>query len=432
MQKNGFYFWLAALVLFIPACGGSNTGSSKTTTEGSAVTASREDNASAGATAAAGEDIAGDQGGAAVTPTPPGSSGGDQAVPSDPGAAPSPASATWAPLAPPVHSGQALSLSMATAGGVPYVAWEESGKVFVAHWDGTQWKTDGSRNRNPSHAASVPALAADGEALYLSWVEARAFYLEKREGGTWTPVASRAGTFDCSPGNVDLAVHQGVATVASDTFCADSMYVSTAVEQWAGAWVSQGGVGAHYGESPYHRKYELRSDPNGLYLAGVTENRSMEGTELQLFHRTADEWTLQGERPNDPFLFTPAAFSLALIKGKPYLAMHQGGLEVKQWSGEGWAAVGSVIPAAAVDPYLVGIGETPYLIFAAPGSAAGTRSVQVSFWDGNAWTAKGGPLNQEKSDEVETASLSLASTGAALYAAWIEGGSIQVRSIPLK
>ncbi|HZR46414.1 MAG TPA: hypothetical protein VFA47_06905, partial [Candidatus Manganitrophaceae bacterium] len=129
---------------------------------------------------------------------------------------------------------------------------------------------------------------------------------------------------------------------------------------------------------------------------------------------------------------TPSAFSLAMIQNKPYLAFHQGALAVKQWSGGAWSSVGAPLDAVAIHPYLTGVEGTPYLLFAAPGSAAGTKSLQVSSWNGTAWTAKGSRLNQDTNDEVELLSLSMASAGNTLYAAWIEGGTIHLMSSAFK
>jgi hypothetical protein len=370
----------------------------------------------------------GDQGGAGTAPA----ASGDQTTPPAPPKETAP-SAAWSALAAPAHAGQAMSLSTATAGGVFYVAWEELGKVSVAHWDGTQWRNDGVMNQNPAAAASVPVLAADGEALYLSWVENQSFYLVKREGGKWVSAAApsrKSSISGCAPGNVDLTVRQGIAAVAFDSFCSDTGYVSTTVDEWSGSWISKGGTGTHFGESAYHRKYDLRSNGDGLFLAVVTEDNASRIAELNLFHRAADDWAQQGGAVNDPDLLSPASFSLAMIQNKPYLAFYQGALAVKQWSGEAWASVGAPIDAASTDPYLLGVEETPYLIFGVPGTATaegnGTQSLQVSFWNGTAWTAKGSRLNEET--DAEILSLSLSASTNQLYAAWIEGGSIRLMS----
>lgn len=433
MVRNGFFYLSAGFILFISGCGGSKGTSTMIDGGGSpALTAANPqgEGQPAGTTApATGTPGSGDSGGAGAAPPASG-----QSVPPEPpkGTAPS---AAWSPLAAPVHAGQAMSLSTAVAGGVLYLAWEELGKVSTAHWDGAQWKTDGVMNQNPNVAASVPVLAVDGEALYLSWVEDHSFYLAKREGGKWSLAAApsqKPSVSGCAPGNVDLTVRQGIADVAFDTFCQDTGYVSTAVDEWSGSWVGQGGTGAHFGESPYHRKYDLRSNPDGLFLAVVTEDNASRVAELSLYHRTADGWSQQGGMVNDPDLLTPAAFSLAMIRNQPYLAFHQGTLAVKQWSGKEWSTVGAPIAAAGIDPYLTGVEETPYLLFAAPGAAAGTKSLQVSYWNGSAWTEKGSRLNQETDNQVEILSLSLGAAGNLLYAAWIENGSIHLMSSAYK
>src|SRR5581483_154614 len=238
----------------------------------------------------------------------------------------------------------------------------------------------------------------------------------------------------CAPGNVDLTARQGIVDVAYDTFCQETGYVSTAVDEWSGAWVSEGGTGTHFGESPYHRKYDLRSSPDGLFLAVVTEDNASKMAELNLFFRTDDAWVQQGGMVNDPDLLTPAAFSLAMIRNKPYLAFHQGTLVVKQWSDARWSQVGKPITADMIDPYLTGVEETPYLIFAVPGAPTAdgksTRSVQVSLWNGTDWTPKGNRLNKET--DADILSLSLSASPDRLYALWIENGSIHVMSSAYK
>jgi hypothetical protein len=346
----------------------------------------------------------------------------------------------WTSLGSPTKSGEALSLSIATAGGIPYVAWEEAGKVYVAHWNGTAWNSEGAMNHQ-NQTASVPVLAAEGEALYLAWVETgevppfRFLYLAKREGNKWIELASRTGNTECGPGNVDLTVRQGIAAVAWDSFCNDSMYSATAVDQWTGSWASTGGVSdqgeeTHFADSPYYRKYDVRSGTNGLYLAVAMEDNASRMKGLQLFQHGANGWVSQGGRVNDPELFSPASFSLALVQDKPYLAFYQGELVVKQWSGKTWAAVGSPIKATADDPSLIGVEGTPYLLFAVPGAPAidgtDTRFLQVSFWNGSAWVMKGDRLNKETDATILSPSLSASSSQ--LYAGWIEGGAIHVMS----
>jgi hypothetical protein len=438
MRRNVLFYLLAGFILFVAACGGSKSGTQPNTTgtEGGGIAAS-EENGGPSTTVAAlpdGADTApGDQGGASAPPA-----SGNTPAPAGPGAGSSPSQPNWKALPSPVHAGEAVSLSMTTAGGVPYVAWEEAGIVSVARWDGTAWKTDRSMNHT-NQTAMVPTLTAEGNALYLAWVEHhppfKTFYLAKREEDGWTEIASQTGDTECGPGNVDLTVNRAVPTVAWDTFCNDDMYASTSVQQWAGAWVSQSGAGEngesrHFGDTPYFRKYEIRSNAEALYLAVASEDNASKMKGLHLFRRAEGGWVSQGGMLNDPDLFSPASFSLAMIGSKPSIAFHQGNLEVKQWSGEGWTPLGAPISATADDPHLIGVAETPYLIFTAPGQPIDgyeTRAVQVSFWNGAAWAAKGSRLSAETDAAIR--SLSLAASENQLYAAWIEGGSIRVMSM---
>src|SRR5579884_3888296 len=146
--------------------------------------------------------------------------------------------------------GTAVWLTLATFQNNPVVAWEEDGKIYAGFWSGSEWKVEGPLNANPNEAASLPSLAGDGQGLYLTWIEARSLYLVRREGNGWATVAVQSQQSGCAPANAGLDVRQGVPTLAWDSFCNESMYASTRVQQWAGAWVDLGGVGEHYADAP--------------------------------------------------------------------------------------------------------------------------------------------------------------------------------------
>jgi hypothetical protein len=315
--------------------------------------------------------------------------------------------------------GEAVWLTLATSQNAPVVAWEEEGKIYAAFWDGRRWSVEGPLNVNPNDAASLPSLATDGQGLFMTWIEGRSLHLVKREGSGWATVAVQTHQDGCGPANAALDVRQGVPIVAWDSFCSDSRYASTRVQQWAGAWVDLGRAGEHYADRPSPRKYALGSNGENLSLAVLMQNASSEGTALSLFNRTEESWRSVDAPANDPLVFFSSPFSLAFVQNIPTLAFQQGGIQAKQWNGEAWVTLGAPLSEEGVDPALVEVNGNPTLAF-------GGSSVEVWDWNGATWTQKGEDLNQA-SDSFSW-STSLAASEQRLYAAWIENGFIFVKA----
>ncbi|TAK00394.1 MAG: hypothetical protein EPO39_15660 [Candidatus Manganitrophaceae bacterium] len=316
--------------------------------------------------------------------------------------------------------GVAVWLTLATVQGTPVVAWEEDGKIYAAFWNGTRWNEEGPLNADPAEAASLPALAADGQGLFLTWIEGRSLHLVRREGSGWAPVAVQSSQSECGPVNAGLEVRQGVPILAWDSFCSDSRYASTRVQQWAGAWVDLGGVGEHYADAPSPRKYALGSNDQNLSLAVLMQNASSEGIELALFHHAGGSWLPDGGPANDPLTFNPSAFSLAFVQERPTLAFQQEGIQAKQWNGEAWVRLGGPLSQDGVDPALLGVDASPTLAFSGP-------RVEVWSWNGSQWAQKGTALNQIPGSF--SWSTALATSGRQLYTAWIENGFVFVKSL---
>jgi hypothetical protein len=369
-----------------------------------------------------------------ISETPPATPTGDQAATEDSGSTadpvqtigPSTGEARWQTVGGPVNvsqRGTAVWLSLAAVEAAPVVTWEEDGKVYTAFWESTEWRVEGPLNINPNEAASLPSLATDGEGLFLTWIEGRTLYLMKRAEGGWTTVAVQTQQGDCGPANAALDVRQGVPIIAWDSFCSDSRYASTRVQQWAGAWVDLGGVGEHYADAPSPRKYALGATDQNLSLAVLMQNASSEGIELALFNHSDNGWLPAGGPANDPSAFFSSTFSLAFFQNIPTLAFQQGGIQVTQWNGEGWVALGAPLSQEGVDPALIEVERSPTLAF-------GGSSVEVWSWNGTGWTQRGQDLNQTSGSF--SWSTSLAASGQRLYAAWIENGAIFVKALPIQ
>lgn len=350
----------------------------------------------------------------------------DNPPPPDPGGSSNEA-AGWQSLGNRVNaaqSGKAVWLSLANGQSGPAVAWEEEGKIYTAFWNGARWNVEGPININADEAASLPSLASDGQALFMTWMEGRSLYLMRREGNGWAAVAVQTSQDGCGPANAELDIRQGVPIVAGDSFCSDSRYAATWVQQWAGAWVSLGGAGSHYADAPSPRKYALGADGQNLSLAVISENAAWDGVELTLFQRREEDWLPIGGPVNDPLSFLPSTtFSLAFVQNIPTLAFQQGGIQAKQWNGEAWVSLGTSLSQDGVDPALMEVNGSPTLAFSG-------SSVQVWNWNGAAWTQKGQDLNQTSG--AFSWSTSLAASDQRLYAAWIENGFVFVKTLPIQ
>lgn len=348
----------------------------------------------------------------------------------------------WRSLGSSLSGGSAASLSMAVPEGIPHISWEESGKVYVAFWDGQTWQSTGPFNKDPSKPAFLPALSTDGRGLYLSWTEshtgdgAKSLHVMKKENGHWVDVASQAPDAEtagegCWAGNADLALLQGVPVVAVDLFCSGTRYASTVVQEWAGTWsrsAPEGMMGHDAGDS-FPRKYAVASGDADLYLA-VLEGVQLEEMALKVYQKGDPRWTPIGGRVNDSTML-PSSFALKSIQGRPYLAFQEGGIRLKHWNGTEWVADGAIFPSTSeaplTSPALAKHNGAPYLGYAG-------AMTEVWLLNETGWTRKGGALTRPG---TFTSSLSLAVSGGTLYAAWtegqngMEGGSIQVKTIPV-
>jgi hypothetical protein len=108
--------------------------------------------------------------------------------------------------------------SIASVGGVPYVAWGESngtvGEVYVKRFDGSTWVQvgSGSLNVDPTHTAGSPSVASVGGVPYVAWGESNGpvnqVYVKRFDGSAWGQVGS--GSL-----NVDPTQNAGFPTITS-------------------------------------------------------------------------------------------------------------------------------------------------------------------------------------------------------------------------
>lgn len=421
------FFAFIIFVPFLASCGGSSSqGGSAQAEETTSTASTTPSTASSGATR--GGDSTASPATAAGTPTPAVTAAASDPVPTPPDPAPAanppgaPPPSGWRTIGERVNAAQgseANLLSLATLQGAPQLAWEEGGKVYAAALGPSGWTVEGPLNVDAGKIASVPTLATDGQGLYLSFTEEGTVYVMRKDAGKWATVAAQPPGEYCAPANADLDVRAGVPTVAWDLSCPDTRYASTRVGQWAGSWIDLQGEGSHYlNQNP--KRFAIRSNEKQLSLAVISQNAADDGVTLDLFHHDADaaKWVRDGGPANDPLAYLPSAFSLAFVENQPTLAFEQEGtIRVRRWNGQAWTTMGSSAPPNGADPALIAAGGTPYLGF-------GGAGVSVLRWNGTAWVPKGEAVSPRPGFSV-----SLAAGGQQLYAAWIESGSIFVKSI---
>jgi hypothetical protein len=132
-----------------------------------------------------------------------------------------------------VGTNNALTPAIADVGGTPYVTWSESiggspGQVYVDKWNGTSWVQVGasSLNRNTADAAVTPSIATIGGAPYVAWAEADAMghyqlYVDKLTAAAWTPVGGVGSLNDNSGDSVNASGTQlELASVGGAPFVA--------------------------------------------------------------------------------------------------------------------------------------------------------------------------------------------------------------------
>jgi hypothetical protein len=92
----------------------------------------------------------------------------------------------------------AVSPSIATVGGVPYVAWREGnglpGLVRVARWSGSTWTAVGGvLNVDPTRNAFLPQIADVGGTPWAVWEETNGAAYQVRvkrwDGSAWVAAA---------------------------------------------------------------------------------------------------------------------------------------------------------------------------------------------------------------------------------------------------
>jgi hypothetical protein len=152
--------------------------------------------------------------------------------------------------------GQADSISLAIAGGVPYVAYQDianSGVAAAMSFDGSSWQKVGTGGIMPGQGQAFGvSLAIDGGIPYMAFrdfVNGNKATVMKYESGSWEVVGS-SGFTSGRAYNISLAVSGGIPYVAYVDQKGDE-YNATVMKYEGGTWQYVGTEGFSAGEVQY-------------------------------------------------------------------------------------------------------------------------------------------------------------------------------------
>jgi hypothetical protein len=123
--------------------------------------------------------------------------------------------------------------------GIPYLSWSEQNTssnvfhVFVRHWDGQAWVADGGAlNTNPAWDAMHPNLAVRSGIPYLAFGEGASFpyelFVKHFSGGQWVTDGANMNYDPASSAFPDIAFSSNAVTVAwsEDDYPLSQVYVA--------------------------------------------------------------------------------------------------------------------------------------------------------------------------------------------------------------
>ena len=265
---------------------------------------------------------------------------------------------------------------LAAVAGVPYVGFVEVNKsvspqsayAYVKAWNGTSWLLQGAgalnRNTSAGTTATSISIASDGTYPYVAWTEyVRTSYGQGGGGIAATNpqlyVSHWNGTqWVAVRGSINISPSSGWANDASIAFSAGQPYVAWTertqsgnaqlyVSTWNGAnWVLTGSGSLNQGGvNGWALHPSLATDPSGKYLYVAWVEQTALGNKAQVYvaKYTAGSWVTLGSALNvDPVRGSAQRVSLAVLNGQPVAAWGEvdpGGLRqvyVSQWNGSTW------------------------------------------------------------------------------------------------
>jgi hypothetical protein len=285
--------------------------------------------------------------------------------------------------------------TIASVGGVPYVTWEESfqggaSEVQVKHWDGSGWVRDGGTlNLNTAASALTPWIGGVGGVPYVAFEQSgtpSTVDVERFDGTTWRQVGAAlnisAGDQARAP---SLAVIDGTPYVAWQEAASgvDQIQVDRLS---AGAWTQVGGVlNVDPTQSAFHPTI---AGVGGVpYVSWTEQTQSGQGrTQAYVKHWDGGAWDRDGGSLDpDPTAGVQDA-SVADIGGRPtarvtQIAGNYVHIDILAWTGGEWAQAGTVVSpsfqSGAALESLTAVGGVPYAAWAQAPLTGGTVTLDA-------------------------------------------------------
>jgi hypothetical protein len=223
----------------------------------------------------------------------------------------------------------------------PYVAWQEdttSFQVYVKHWNGSSWISDGgSLNVNTNRSATNPVLAFWSGFLGASWVENNAIIV-KQWNGSWGQIGNTLSARGSSPRMLTWNVYPCVCYVEQN-----GSYYQLFSKIWDGSkWTQLGDcININSNQNAANPNWCWDSANDKVYITWSELN----GSKKQIYARGWDSdsasWLQMGGSLNVNTLQDADFPSVAVLNGIPYIGWNETNgtnaqIYIKHWNGADW------------------------------------------------------------------------------------------------
>jgi hypothetical protein len=335
----------------------------------------------------------------------------------------------------------AVRPSIASVGGTPYVAWQEftgsTYQVHVAQLTSGAWSpVGGPLNIDPTRFAELPSVASVGGIPYVAWDEydgtVYQIHVAKFANGAWSVVG---GPLNADPnrnaGSADITEVSGVPYVVWEEDNGTTQQVRVA-RLTGSTWTAVGGTLNI--NSTQQAINPTIADVGGVPYVAWQE---MTGGHLNVHVKrfAAGTWSAVGSSLTSDPAGAAELPSITSVDGIPYVAWEESiGLaeqvHVAEFTGGAWSAVGGSLNEAPTDlasnPSITSAGGMPYLTWSEQSGNVPQTNV-AQFKDG-AWRDIGGSLNDDTTHDANLPAIAF--VGGVPYVAWQEKSgptAVQIR-----
>jgi len=237
--------------------------------------------------------------------------------------------------------------SLAAHNGIVYVAWSENNQIYVKHWNGSSWIQDGgSLNGNTGAAASNPSLAINNGIPYVAWQENNGLinniFVKCFNGSNWMNNGSNPNLLDA--GSPSLVVYSGTVYLSWSEAVAykeknGGLFYQIFVKHWDnGNWVTDG-QNLNVGINQNAGNPVLSVDKGNIYVAWEETNNSV--IQIYLKYMSGSTWWTTGGSLNSITSTAAENPSVAVCNETIYVAWNEGNqINIKHWDGNTWVADG--------------------------------------------------------------------------------------------